>query len=265
VGLLCAEKRDDKALTHPRLYYPGPLTVGDRCLLVEANLHYIRSVMRMKPGGRILLFDGLGQEYSAVIVNISGEQALVEIVDKHYAPPRPVRITLIQALPKAQKMDFIVQKATELGVDEIRPFSSERSVPHLTAEKAHQKTERWRKIAQEAAKQCRRSDVPEVAEIHGFTEMLKAVEPDAAKMIFWEEESRMGLKKALQRFPEARVFSILVGPEGGLTSGEVEAATASGFVSVSLGRQILKLETAAIAILAILQYEAGLFEGRSGN
>jgi 16S rRNA (uracil1498-N3)-methyltransferase len=264
VGLLCAEKRDDKTLTLPRLYYPGPLTVGDRCSLVEGNLHYIRSVMRMKPGNRLSLFDGHGQEYSALIVNISAEQALVEIVDKNSVPARPARITLLQALPKAQKMDFIVQKATELGVDEIRPFSSERSVPLLTVEKAHQKTERWRKIAQAAAKQCRRSDVPEIVEIQVFAEMLKAVEPNAAKMIFWEGESRLGLRKALQRFPEARIFSILVGPEGGLTSGEVEAAADSGFVSVSLGKQILKLETAAIAILAILQYEAGLFEGSSG-
>jgi len=265
VGLLRVEKRDDTTLTLPRLYYPGPLTVGDRCSLVGANLHYLRSVLRMKPGGGLSLFDGLGQEYPAVIVNISGEQALVEITGRHSAPARPARITLIQALPKAQKMDFIVQKATELGIDEIRPFTSERSVPLLTTEKAQQKTERWRKIAREAAKQCRRSDVPEVSEIQDFAEMLQAVEPNAAKMIFWEGESRLGLKEALQRFPEARVFSILVGPEGGLTSGEVEAAAASGFVSVSLGKQILKLETAAIAILAILQYEAGLFEGSPGN
>jgi len=265
VGLLCAEKRDDTALTLPRLYYPGTFTVGDRCSLVEANLHYLRSVIRMKPGNRLSLFDGFGKEYSAVMVSISEEQALVEIIGKTSALARPARITLIQALPKAQKMDFIVQKATELGVDEIRPFFSDRSVPRLTAEKAHLKAERWRKIAQEAAKQCRRSDVPEVAEIHTFAEMLKALEPGAVKLIFWEEESRLGLRKALQKFPEARVFSILVGPEGGLTPEEVAAATASGFVSVSLGKQILKLETAAIVILAILQYEAGLFEGSSGK
>ncbi len=250
-------------MTLPRLYYPGPLTVGGRCRLVEADLHYIRSVLRMKPGSRLFLFDGLGQEFSAVVENISADQALVEIVGKSAAPARPARISLIQALPKAQKMDFIVQKATELGIDEIRPFSSERSIPALTAEKGHQKTDRWRKIAREAAKQCRRFDVPTITEIQDFPEILKTVEPESAKMIFWEGESRLGLKEALQRFPQARVFSILVGPEGGLAAEEVEAAIASGFVSVSLGKQILKVETAAIAILAILQYEAGLFEASS--
>jgi len=263
MGLLCAEKRDESAVTLPRLYYPGPLSVGSRCVLVEDDLHYVRSVMRMRADDRLTLFDGTGREHSAVIVTISAEQALVEILDTNAAAARPARITLIQALPKAQKMDFIVQKATELGVDEIRPFSSERSVPILDPEKALHKINRWRKIAREAAKQCRRCDVPAITEIHDFTEMLKASEPDSAKLIFWEEESRLGLKKALQRFSGARVLSFLVGPEGGLTPEEVEQARASGFVSVGLGKQILKLETAAIAILAILQYEAGLFDAFS--
>jgi 16S rRNA (uracil1498-N3)-methyltransferase len=214
----------------------------------------------MKPGDGLSLFDGRGQEYTAVIVNMTIEQAVVKILDKKSAPARPARITLIQALPKAQKMDFIIQKATELGVDEIRPFVSERSIPRLSAEKAHHRTERWRKITQEAAKQCRRSDVPEVAEIVTLADIMKVVEPDACKMIFWEEESRLGLRNALQRFPKSPVFYIIVGPEGGLTADEVATAAAFGFISVSLGKQILKLETAAVAILAILQYEAGLFK-----
>ena len=245
-------------MTTPRLYYPGALTVGDHCSLVEDHLHYIRSVQRMKPGSRLFLFDGRGQEYAAVIMDISEEQAVVEIISKDRAPARPARITLIQALPKAQKMDFIVQKATELGVDEILPFHSERSIPRLTSEKARLKTERWRKIAHEAARQCRRSDVPEIPDIHIFPDVLKVVEPNALKMIFWEGESRLGLKDVLQKSSNPRVFSIIVGPEGGLAPEEVDAAKASGFVSVSLGKQILKLETAAVAILAILQYEVCL-------
>jgi len=247
-------------LTIPRLYHPGALAVGGCCSLAEGDLHYLRSVQRMKPGNRLTLFDGRGREYSAVIVELTAQRALLEIIAANRAPARPGRITLIQALPKAQKMDFIVQKATELGVDEIRPFPSARSVPVLTPEKARVKTERWRKIAQEAAKQCRRADVPAVAEIAPLSEVLKAMEPDALKLIFWEEESRQGLKDLLQKSSDAGAFSIIVGPEGGLTPEEVEAATASGFVSVSLGKQILKVETAAVAILAILQYEAGLFE-----
>ncbi|OPY14938.1 MAG: Ribosomal RNA small subunit methyltransferase E [Syntrophus sp. PtaB.Bin075] len=246
-------------MTIPRLHYPGVLTVGDRCFLSEEHLHYVRSVQRMKPGSRLSLFDGRGQEYTAVIVDISAERALAEIIDRKSAPERPGRITLIQALPKGQKMDFIVQKATELGVDEILPFSSERSIPRLPPEKARLKTERWRKIAGEAARQCRRSDVPNIPEIQSFAGILEAADADSLKMIFWEEESRQGLKDLLKKFSGTRIFSILVGPEGGLTSEEVEAATAAGFVSVSLGKQILKLETAAVAILAIVQYEVGLF------
>lgn len=258
MGLLRHEKRDRPALTTPRLYYPLDLTVGGHCSLIENHLHYICSVQRMKPGSRLFLFDGHGLEYEAVIIDISAERAVAEIIAKEQKPDRPARITLLQALPKAQKMEFIIQKATELGIDEIRPFHSERSIPRLTLEKAQHKTERWRKIAHEAARQCGRSDVPQIAEPCVFRDIFNVTEPDAFKMIFWEEESRQGLKEVLQQSSHPHIFSIIVGPEGGLSPEEVDAAKNSGFIPVSLGKQILKLETAAVAILAILQYEVGL-------
>jgi 16S rRNA (uracil1498-N3)-methyltransferase len=160
-------------------------------------------------------------------------------------------------------MDSIVQKATELGAHRIIPFRSARSVPQLTADKALARVLRWRSIATEAARQCGRADIPEVNDVLSFEEMLASAEDGTLKIIFWEEESERGIKKLLRdkRYEDARDISVIIGPEGGFSKEEVESAVRSGFISVSLGKNILKVETAAVTILSVIQYEVGIFGG----
>jgi 16S rRNA (uracil1498-N3)-methyltransferase len=160
-------------------------------------------------------------------------------------------------------MDSIVQKATELGACRIIPFQSARSVPRLTVDKARARVSRWRSIATEAARQCGRADIPEVNDVLSFEEAIASAEGKALKIIFWEEEIERGIKHLLRekRCEGARDISAIVGPEGGFSKEEVDSAVGRGFISVSLGKNILKVETAAVTILSIIQYELGIFGG----
>jgi 16S rRNA (uracil1498-N3)-methyltransferase len=236
---------------------------GELCELGGENLKYVKSVLRMKKGDHLILFDGAGWEYEAVIKNFSAKGINVEVLGKNRIQDEAVKITVLQALPKANKMDSIVQKATELGACRIIPFRSVRSVPQLTADKARVRVLRWRSIATEAARQCGRADIPEVNDVLSFEETLASAEGGTLKIIFWEEESQRGIKKLLRdkRCEGAKDISVMIGPEGGFSRAEVESAVRSGFISVSLGRNVLKVETAAVTIISIIQYELGIFGG----
>ncbi len=235
------------------------MDIGARLELEKEHLRYIKNVLRLKKGDPLILFSGKGVEYGAVIHEVLADAVAVDIVDRRDVRDAGIKITLAQALPKGPKMDFIVQKATELGAERIIPFHSVRSIPKLAEDKARHKTDRWQKIAIEASRQCGRADIPEVAEIHTFRGMLEGPAEDALKLILWEEESRRQIKDVLQREDTqgVRDFFALVGPEGGFSKEEVETALAAGCLPVSLGPRVLKVETAALAILAILQYERG--------
>jgi 16S rRNA (uracil1498-N3)-methyltransferase len=236
---------------------------GDECDLGGENLRYVKSVLRMKNGDHLILFDGVGWEYETVIKNFSAGGINVEVLGKKRIRDDAPRIALFQALPKANKMDSIVRKATELGACRITPFQSARSVPRLTADKSRARVSRWRSIATEAARQCGRADIPEVNDVLSFDAMLAMAEGGALKIIFWEEESERGVKKLLRdkKCEGAKDISVIVGPEGGFSREEVERAVKKGFISVSLGKNVLKVETAAVTILSIIQYELGIFGG----
>ena len=150
----------------PRIYSPPVHEGKDTVELAEDTVRYLRNVLRLGRGDEILLFDGSGWEYRGVIDRLEGREGTARIVARERIPLEiPVRITLAQALPKGDKMEFIVQKATELGVARIVPFRSARSIPRRTEERAARRLERWRRIAAEAAEQCGRADVPEIAEV----------------------------------------------------------------------------------------------------
>lgn len=250
-------------MTVPRIYFPGIMGKGELCDLGGENLRYIKSVLRMKKGDHLILFDDAGWEYETVIKNFSAAGISVEVLKKNRIQDDAPRITLLQALPKASKMDSIVQRATELGACRIIPFRSVRSVPRLTADKARARVSRWRSIATEAARQCRRADIPEIKDVLSFDEALASVEGGVLKIIFWEEEAERGIRNLLhdKRCEGGRDISVIVGPEGGFSKGEVDSAVRSGFISVSLGKNILQVETAAVTILSIIQYELGIFGG----
>jgi 16S rRNA (uracil1498-N3)-methyltransferase len=247
----------------PRIYFPGITGKGETFDLGGENLRYVKSVLRMRKGDRLILFDGAGWEYETVIKNFSADGIDVEVMGKNRIADESPNIILLQALPKANKMDSIVRKATELGARRIIPFRAARSVPQLTAEKADVRVSRWRSIATEAARQCGRADIPEVSDVLSFEEMLASVEGAPLKIIFWEEESERGIKKLLRenKYEGAKDVTVMIGPEGGFSREEVESAVRRGFISVSLGRNVLKVETAAVTILSIIQYELGIFGG----
>jgi 16S rRNA (uracil1498-N3)-methyltransferase len=263
MDLLHSSKEGKSPLTERRLYFPGDMGKNNHCKLGEENLRYVKSVLRMKKGDRLILFDGAGWEYETVIKDFSSDGVTVDVLHKERVPDRSIKITLFQALPKASKMDFIVQKATELGADRIVPFRSSRSIPQLTADKASLKISRWQNIATEAARQSGRADIPKIIGILSFNEMLAYSESKDLKVFFWEEESENGIKDVLHNKKHEMVkgISVVIGPEGGFSQEEVRSAVGMGFISVSLGRNILKVETAALSILSIIQYEKGIFGG----
>ena len=250
-------------MTVPRIYFPRNMEKGDLSKLGGENLRYVKSVLRMKKGDHLILFDGTGWEYETVIKQIIADGISVEVLKKDRMPDKVVNITIYQALPKANKMDFIIQKATELGADRIVPFQSARSVPRLTADKARFKIARWRNIATEAARQCGRADIPEVEGILSYEDVIACPERENLKIIFWEEESARGIKQVLrdEKYNGVKDIVVIIGPEGGFAKEEVDSAVDKGFISVSLGRNILKVETAVLTILSIIQYEKGIFSG----
>jgi 16S rRNA (uracil1498-N3)-methyltransferase len=263
MGLLYISKEGEHKLTVPRIYFPGDIGKGKICKLGGQNLRYVKSVLRMKKGDHLILFDGTGCEYETLIEDFFADGITVKVLKKDSIPDKGVKITLYQALPKANKMDFIIQKATELGADRIVPFQSARSIPRLSVDKARLKISRWRNIATEAARQCGRADIPEVGGILSYEEVITCSEREKLKIIFWEEESVRGIKQVLrgEEYNGVNDISVIIGPEGGFSREEVDGAVGKGFISVSLGRNILKVETAALTILSIIQYEKGIFGG----
>ncbi len=245
----------------PRIYV-SPLPEGEHAIeLADDTVRYLRNVLRLGPGDEVLFFDGTGWEYSGVIDRLEGRGSSARIVARLRIPIEiPIRITLAQGLPKGDKMEFIVQKATELGVARIIPFRSSRTIPRRTEERAAKRLERWRRIAAEAAEQCGRSDVPAIAETLPFPETLGAAGEGQVKILFWEAERSRSIREILKsgESRSAKEFFLVVGPEGGLSGEEVEIARQSGFLTASLGQLVLRVETAPLAILSIFQYECGL-------
>lgn len=250
-------------MTVPRIFFPGSVREGELCELGEQTLRYIKSVLRMKKGESLILFDGAGWEYEAAIKTFLDDRVSIEVLKKNRIPEKAVKISLFQALPKATKMDFIVQKAAELGADRIISFQSARTVPRLSQDKARGKISRWRSIAQEASRQCGRADIPEIRGIVSFEEMLACSEGQSLKIILWEEESKRNIKEILrdEKYAGANDISVVIGPEGGFSREEIERAADKGFISATMGKNILKVETAVLAILSIIQYEKGIFGG----
>ncbi|MDD5712390.1 MAG: 16S rRNA (uracil(1498)-N(3))-methyltransferase [Smithellaceae bacterium] len=246
-------------MTVPRIYVPAGIDETKPFQLEGEYFRYVKSILRMGVGDSLRLFDGRGNEFEARIARIGKDEANVEIVVKRPAEENDIRITLAQGLAKAGKVDQIVRRTTELGIDRFIPFDSKRAVPRLSQERAQLKTDRWKKIALEAARQCGRPTIPFVEDILSFKEMLTRPDSHSGKIIFWEEEARLSFKDIMRDLNNdgIRDFFLVVGPEGGFGPEEVEQAMSAGFASASLGRLILKVETAAPSIISILQYERG--------
>jgi 16S rRNA (uracil1498-N3)-methyltransferase len=246
-------------VTTPRIYLPRPLEKGASYAAAADQARYLKTVLRMKEGDPVLIFNGTGREYEAVIRRQTAEGVELEVTGSRLLPAVGIHVTLCQAVPKADKMDGIIRHATELGAARIIPFFAERSVPRWQPDQLSRKRERWRKIAVEASRQCGRSDITEIGEIVTFERMLRNVPESGLRLIPWEEETAQGIREVLRdpAWSDIRDFTLAIGPEGGFSVEEIERARRTGFLSVSLGKRVLRVETASLAVLAILQYEKG--------
>jgi len=238
-----------------RFYVPRESVNGNSIVISGEEAHHIIDVMRLKPSDAIVAFDGTGKEYAGLITSIKGKTVAIDVISTIDTPAgHGVRITLIQAITKKAKMDYIVEKATELGASAVAPVFTERTIPDWDGEKKASCAQRWRKIALEAAKQCSRSDMPSVAEIKDFSESLKGAGDYDLALIATLVDGVVGLKKAVVGF-KGKSVAIAIGPEGDFTPEEVKQAMNAGFKPVSLGSRVLKSDTAGLAVLAILDYE----------
>jgi len=246
-------------VTIPRLYLPRPLETGAVCAAAADQARYLKTVLRMREGDPLLIFNGTGWEYKAVIRRRTADGIEIEITGRRALPAAEIHVTLCQAVPKVEKMDGIIRHATELGVERIVPFLAERSVPRWQSEQLPRKRERWQKIAVEASRQCGRPDIPEIGEIVTFERMLRDVPESGLRLIPWEEETKTGIREILRDPARSgmKEFVLVIGPEGGFSAGEIELARQAGFLSVSLGKRVLRVETASLAVLAVPQYERG--------
>jgi 16S rRNA (uracil1498-N3)-methyltransferase len=234
-----------------RVHLPPERIGATRADLTEEARHYLRDVLRLQPGAAVELFDGQGAAWEATIE--PGFATLAVGARREAAVAGPA-LSLLFALSKGEKGELVVQKATELGVARLTPWAAERSVLKLDEAKGRERAERWRRIAEEAARQCGRADVPEVTAPVGLAAALAAV-PAGHRLVVLHGPG--GAPLGALGLEEAVGVALVVGPEGGLTDGELSTCEAAGAVRGALGPRTLRAETAAIAGLAVLQAVAG--------
>lgn len=215
----------------------------------------------MRPGERLQLI-AAERLYAGELVTADGEAAEVKVLSQLPTPECDTHVTLVQGLPKADKMETVIQKATELGVWDVIPVEMERSVARLSG-KPDQKHERWNRIALEAAKQSGRAHVPAVCPASSFSKASAALQCGGydAVWVAWEDEGELRLSEAVRRLlactPKPRAVALVIGPEGGITPGEVETLSAGGAVCITLGSRILRTETAGLCALAVTMSALG--------
>jgi 16S rRNA (uracil1498-N3)-methyltransferase len=241
-----------------RFFFVDPSQVaGTRAVLEGSEASHVRNVIRLQRGDTVGLVDGTGFEYSAVIDRIVTGRVELEITERRMSAGRPcLSLTVAQGFLKEKKMDLIVRQLSELGATRFVPFVCERAVVRPEAGRGSFRRERWRKIAVESLKQCRRGDVLAIEEVHGFDALLARGREHDLALLFWEEATApIPLLPAGRPKPDS-VMAVL-GPEGGFSAAEAQAAAAAGFHLVRLGPRIIKAETADIAAAAILQHLFG--------
>ncbi|MCJ8502586.1 16S rRNA (uracil(1498)-N(3))-methyltransferase [Desulfatitalea alkaliphila] len=240
-----------------RFYIPPDQATRSEPVIEGTDARHIQTVLRLKPGDPIVVFDGQGTEYAARIVALDRRQVRIALSEQRTVDTEsPLKIALAQSYLKDKKMDLLVRQVVELGVNHFIPFMARRSVPQPDAERTANRRRRWQKIALEAVKQCRRQRPMEVAPVHTFEETLALARPYALKLFFWEVQGDH-LFSDPQRRPRPDSVFIMIGPEGGFEAGEYEAARAHGFEAVQMGPRILRVETAAIAACTLVQYLFG--------
>ena len=225
--------------------------------ITGSDVNHISNVLRMKTGEELWISDGSKYEYRCTIESFEPDEVLLHIVySQEPEYELPCRIYLFQGLPKADKMELIIQKAVELGAYEIIPVETKRCVVKLDVRKSAKKTARWQQIAESAAKQSKRMLIPNVHEVLTFREALKYAESMDVRLVPYELARGMQeTKEILAGIEPGQSVGIFIGPEGGFEEKEIEAAIEGGAKPITLGRRILRTETAGLAILSVLMFQ----------
>jgi len=237
-----------------RVFLPPAALHGDHARLTPEARHHLVDVLRLGAGDAVEVFDGHGGAWDATL---APDLTTLALGPRREAARPGADVRLLVALAKGEKMDLVVQKTTELGVGVVVPFEAERSVVRLEGERAEERARRWRRIAEEAARQCGRADVPDVLSPRTLAQALAAVPAGFALHLFHVG----GAAEAAAPAAAAPGHALIVGPEGGLTAGEVASCLAAGARPATLGPRVLRAETAAIVAVALAQARHGDLAG----
>jgi 16S rRNA (uracil1498-N3)-methyltransferase len=230
--------------------------ISEKNVCIEgSDVNHIRNVLRMKPGEKIRITDEDGNNWLCCIADITEQAVCAEVVQEMAGTELPCPIYLFQGLPKSDKMELIIQKAVELGVYEIIPVAMKNCVVKLDEKKAAAKGNRWQEIARSAAKQAKRSLIPEVAKPLTYTQALQCAAKLDVRLVPYENERGMdATRETIAAIRPGQSIGIFIGPEGGFAPEEIAAATEAGMQTISLGNRILRTETAGFTTLAFLIY-----------
>lgn len=238
-----------------RYFLDATAFLGDHVRFSGDELHHISRVMRYSTGDRVIACNDKGQAHLVEFTQVNKDEVTARIIEELVEERElPVSITLAQGLAKGEKMDLIVQKATELGAMKILPFTSSRTIVKLNDKKESNRIARWQKIAKEAAEQAHRNRVPSILEVVSYKQLLTLSKEYDLALIAYELEDQQMLQVLLDKLGDGsgKKLLIVIGPEGGFSEEEVALAVEQGMQSISLGRRILRTETAGLAALAII-------------
>jgi len=239
-----------------RFFLDNQLPVDGLLTIVGQEMHHLKNVLRLKVGTRVIFFDGNGWEYEAELENMGNHEISARIISTRQEVAERCRVSLAQGLLTGQKMDLVVQKATELGIGTIVPFISRYCAAR---EASANKVQRWQRIAREACKQCRRTREPVILPVTTWLECLDLANDHDLTVVFWEKASAHNLGDLRDLISSQPTDSLLflIGPEGGLTSEEIAQAQEKNAHIIGLGKRILRAETATITAAALIQYLVG--------
>lgn len=238
-------------------FFAEPGNIGEKEIIITgADVNHIRNVLRMRADEEVLIADGRGAEYRCKLTDIGENEVRVQILWKLDGNAELTSaVTLFQGLPKSDKMDLIVQKCVELGVARIVPVSTKRAVVKLDAKKEQTRLKRWNTISESAAKQSGRGVIPEVSGVMTFGKALKEAKKLDVLLIPYERAENMAeTRRVMGSIQPGQSVGIFIGPEGGFEESEVEEAVAAGAQAITLGKRILRTETAGLAVMAMLGY-----------
>ena len=234
-----------------RFFAAGAAEAGQQVALTAEESAHAARVLRLTAGATVEITDSdSGSRFLAQLIDVHPECVTAQLLEAIPANEPPVEIALFMGIPKSDKLDFVVQKATELGAARVIPVSMERSVAKIDRKDAPKKAERLRRIAAEAVKQCGRARAPEILEAMDFVPAMQRFAACEVALMPWEDARGTRLKDVHAAHPEAREIAVWIGPEGGISAAEAERLTEAGAIAVTLGPRILRTETAAVASIA---------------